>query len=539
MAHGSLAIVAFLAVTATVVAQRIGDGFGTNIHWTTAAPGETAMLATAFRVVRMDLMWGSVESRCGQYNFTAYDTLLAAMEAHGLRPYWILDYSNSCYDPGPGCHSDACVAAYGRFTAAVVTRYAGHGIIFESVNEPNGMGADNATQITRLCAAAGPHFLAANETFVGPTSAGIDWTYLNATFSAGILQYLSGVSVHPYRATAPETVISDLQLLRTYVDFYSAQWNVTRPLPILAGEWGYTSAGPACVYGNKVPAPLQGKYVPRMWLSNLQAGVSLSIDYDWIDDGLDPEDCESNFGSVLRNYSGNASAPYVPKPAYLAAVAVQATVGAAEAYDGRLQAAVRAPLDANVTADDLFVLQFSGGDALGASGIAFAAWTNVTTCAAPAVPGARDQCGGDGIAESDCLALGCCFEEVLPANTSTGVPQCYAIPAPGSIVPSCSAAGAERRDCGWWGISQSQCASRGCCWDWSSSPDGPQCYYHTGGGAVAVSVAVPASVANACFAVTDVYGYQRNGTGENGTACASEGVLALQLTDGPTYLWPL
>ena len=39
-----------------------------------------------------------------------------------------------------------------------------------------------------------------------------------------------------------------------------------------------------------------GKYVPRMWLSNLLSGVATSIDYDWKDDGADPTNCEDNFG---------------------------------------------------------------------------------------------------------------------------------------------------------------------------------------------------------------------------------------------------
>jgi hypothetical protein len=219
---------------------RVGDAFGTNIHWTSGAPGEARMLSAAYRVARMDLNWASVEAagKCGSYDFSAYDALLAEMEAVGVRLYLILDYNDqACYpSPGSSCATPACIAGYGNFAAATVAHFAGHGIIFESVNEANGMGDDNATTITALCKAAGPHFLAAGETFVGPTTAGIDIPYLNATFAAGILGALSGVSVHPYRSGPPESPAADLQQLAAIIESFSAPG---KRYPLLSGECEY------------------------------------------------------------------------------------------------------------------------------------------------------------------------------------------------------------------------------------------------------------------------------------------------------------
>ena len=82
--------------------SRVGDGWGTNIHWThEPVPGEAAQLARAFRTVRMDFSWGSIEKTCGEFDFSDYDALLDTMTEHGLRPYWILDYGNPCYPPPP------------------------------------------------------------------------------------------------------------------------------------------------------------------------------------------------------------------------------------------------------------------------------------------------------------------------------------------------------------------------------------------------------------------------------------------------------
>jgi hypothetical protein len=73
----------------------VPDGLGVNIHFTDARPGELEMLAAAgFHWVRMDFFWGGTEKRRGEYDFSAYDRLLAALEAQKLRALFILDYGN-------------------------------------------------------------------------------------------------------------------------------------------------------------------------------------------------------------------------------------------------------------------------------------------------------------------------------------------------------------------------------------------------------------------------------------------------------------
>ena len=83
--------------------QPIPNGIGVNIHFTDPRPGELEMLAAAgFKWVRMDLGWGGMERRKGEYDFAAYDRLTAALDKHGLKALFILDYSNRLYDDGHG-----------------------------------------------------------------------------------------------------------------------------------------------------------------------------------------------------------------------------------------------------------------------------------------------------------------------------------------------------------------------------------------------------------------------------------------------------
>lgn len=219
-------------------AARIGDKWGVNVHETSEnAPGEFAMLATAFRVARMDFSWGRIEAVCGQYDFSAYDAFLTSLDAVGVRAYLIIDYSNACYPdvPANSCSSPACVAGYGRLAAAAAAHFKGRGVLWELVNEPNGMGLDSAADIAALAAAAGGPLLAAGEELVGPTTAGFDFPYINASFAAGLLRSVSGVSVHPYRSGAPESAAADFVILRALMTSYGAPTT----MPMNGGECAF------------------------------------------------------------------------------------------------------------------------------------------------------------------------------------------------------------------------------------------------------------------------------------------------------------
>src|SRR5215216_6627338 len=81
---------------------RVPHALGVNIHFTDPKPGELEMLAAAgFKWVRMDLGWGGTERKKGEYDFSAYDRLVKALDHHQLRAIFILDYGNSLYaEPG-------------------------------------------------------------------------------------------------------------------------------------------------------------------------------------------------------------------------------------------------------------------------------------------------------------------------------------------------------------------------------------------------------------------------------------------------------
>ncbi|MBN2021464.1 MAG: cellulase family glycosylhydrolase [Pirellulales bacterium] len=295
------------------------DGLGVNIHFTDPRPGEMEMLAAAgIRWIRMDFAWAATEREKGVYDFAAYDRLLAAMEKHKIRGLWILDYSNPHYDDNLAPHTDEGRRAFARWAAAAATHFRGHGILWEMYNEPN-IGfwkpKPDVNQYVLLALEVGKAIrqAAPEEAYIGPATSTMDFAFLEACFQAGLLDYWSGVSVHPYRQEPPETVAPDYARLRQLIDKHAP---AGKTIPILSGEWGYSSA-----WANHDETK-QGKYLARQWLVNVACDVPLSIWYDWHDDGTDPKEAEHHFGTTAHAYFDGRAPVYDPKPACQAAKAL-------------------------------------------------------------------------------------------------------------------------------------------------------------------------------------------------------------------------
>src|SRR5438034_1100450 len=77
----------------------------------------------------------------GQYNFSSYERIVSMLAARGMRPLFILDYTNSLYESSHspaytsvGPHTDAVRQAFARFAAAAAAKFKGRGIVWEIWN---------------------------------------------------------------------------------------------------------------------------------------------------------------------------------------------------------------------------------------------------------------------------------------------------------------------------------------------------------------------------------------------------------------------
>jgi polysaccharide biosynthesis protein PslG len=301
-------------------------GVGVNIHFIRGHERDLDMIAAAgFKFVRMDFLWSETERKKGIYDWSAYDELTANLEKRGLHAYYILDYSNPLYEtnviaknPISGKENEVLaspqhpesIVAFARWAAAAAKHFQGHHVIWEIWNEPNisfWEPRPDVNQYTTLALATAKAIRAADPyaTIVGPTSSGFPWPFLESFLKSGVLKYLDGVSVHPYRPpnSPPETAASDFKKLRELIA-RNAPPSRKNSIPIISGEWGYSSNT------RGVSPEVQAEFIVRQQLSNLMNGVPISIWYDWENDGNDPNENEQNFGTVRSNLS--------PKPAYLA-----------------------------------------------------------------------------------------------------------------------------------------------------------------------------------------------------------------------------
>ncbi len=292
----------------------IPQGVGVNIHFTGAPQLDLdGLAALGVRWVRMDLFWSQVERQKGHYDFSAYDALVDGLAARGIAPLFILDYGNDLYQEGAPRTPEAR-AAFVRFAVAAAQRYRARRVIWELWNEPNldqfWRPRADVQQYLELALEAAQAIKAAvpDAVVIAPGVAGIDLGFIEEGLKAGLLPYLDGISFHPYRSSSPETAAAEYARLRALLARYAPD----RPtVPLISSEWGYTAA--------EISPQLQAQYLVRMWLSNLEQGIPLSIWYDWRNDGLDPREREHHFGTVYHDYT--------PKPAFVAGATLTRVLG--------------------------------------------------------------------------------------------------------------------------------------------------------------------------------------------------------------------
>jgi len=346
----------------------IPEGLGYNIHFTNARPGEMEMIAeSGATIIRMDFGWNGTEREKGVYNFSAFERLTDSLEQHKMVPLYILDYSNRLYDDGLSPYSDEGRHAFAKWAAAAAVHFKGRGILWEMYNEPNlsqfWKPRVNADDYIKLALEVGKALreAAPDEFYVGPATSEIDFDFLEKCFQGGLLEYWDAVTVHPYRQTAPETVIEEYAKLRYMIDKYAPKG---KHIPIHSGEWGYSS-----VWGG-YNDERQGKMLPRQWMINLACDIPVSIWYDWHDDGTDPREPEHHFGTVNYAYFRDRSPVYDPKPAYIAAKTFTETFRGLR-YNKRIMCET-STLFSVKSRGDVFIILFSNDDH---SAVKFAIWT--------------------------------------------------------------------------------------------------------------------------------------------------------------------
>jgi hypothetical protein len=267
---------------------------GVNIHFVEPDIKQVNKIHDAgFTVVRMDLIWDIIEKKKGVYDFSQYDKLVKSMSKNNIKIIFILDYGNPLYDNDSAPFSNNGREAFSNFAKEAVKHYKGKQIMWEIWNEPNSEFWNPKANVKNYYKLAittinKMRTQDKNTFIVAPALAGFDFSYLKYLGENGLFKYIDAVSVHPYRSTNPETVITDYDKLRNLMNAYSNNKNIQ----IFSGEWGYPSSG-----GNMNQIK-QAQFCVRQYLINIMCGVNLSVWYDWKNDGDDLNISNDNLGIV-------------------------------------------------------------------------------------------------------------------------------------------------------------------------------------------------------------------------------------------------
>ncbi len=292
----------------------VPKGFGVCMHLgQLLRPTELQALADGgIRFVRTDLFWSEVEKKPGKYDFSRYQNLVEGLSQKGIRPLFILDYRNPLYDRGGrffplGPAGDKTRTAFAAYAATAAKCFKAYHPVWEIWNEPNIKlfwkpqpdAADYMALVRSTVAAIKK--VDPDGIVIGPALASESHnsaSFLKECFRLGLLNLVDGISVHPYRRTAPETVSGYYEEVRQWMGQYTPAGKGS--IPIICSEWGYSATN--------FPPEKQADYTVRSYLVNLSEGVPLTLWYDWRNDGTNPENREHNFGLLRYDFT--------PKPSY-------------------------------------------------------------------------------------------------------------------------------------------------------------------------------------------------------------------------------
>jgi hypothetical protein len=201
---------------ATAFAQQ---GWDFSILDTARAIGATTL--------RDGVAWGDIEAKAGTYQFTSASVnYLDTLIARGFSVTLLMGDTNPLYDNGYTVYTDAGRAAYAKYVVATLDRFPG----VKSIEISNEYNAFNFVTGPVLTSGYGPRqqyyydmlrtvYTAVKASHpdvkvLGGAAIDIPVGYLQPLFGLGALNYLDGITIHPYD-TDPEQLEKQLGILRT------------------------------------------------------------------------------------------------------------------------------------------------------------------------------------------------------------------------------------------------------------------------------------------------------------------------------------
>ncbi|MGG1638381.1 S-layer homology domain-containing protein [Paenibacillus sp. NRS-1760] len=336
------------AVISSVLPPGNGEspfGVSTHLNWT--ASGWSKELTKLIRYmgasfVRDGMEWTSIEKEKGVYTFSPTpDDYMNKLAENELKLLLVAAFNNPFYDNNGTPFTDEGRRGLAEYAKAYVGHYKDQLIGFNVYNEFNGGFGKRGNSPAN--SQPDYYYKLMKETYnivkpaypdvpvVGIVSGGVDLNWIEGVLkgvgegedkNAG-LKYLDAVSVQTYMdPNAPDEVFAKLEGLKTLIK----QYNDGKLVPIWVTEFG----SPTHQSAKGVDEKTQANYLPRGFVTGMGLGVERMSWYDFMNDGLESDYNEHNFGLV--RHKDDPMGAYTPKPAYASYAAMSRQLAGA-AFD--------------------------------------------------------------------------------------------------------------------------------------------------------------------------------------------------------------
>ncbi|WMT39383.1 DNRLRE domain-containing protein [Paenibacillus sp. D2_2] len=298
--------------------------FGINTHLHRIAYGWNADLVKLVKYagatfVRDGIEWAYIEKEKGVYTyFPDLENYMARLKQEGIPMLYVAAYNNPFYDNNGTPYTDEGRLGMANYAKAYVNQYKDQIIAMNVYNEFNGGFGKRGNSPAN--SQPDYYFKLLKKTYevvkeehpdlpiVGIVSAGIQLDWIEEVLKLGGMDYLDAIAVQEYEyPNAPEELAGKLDGLKTLIKKY----NNGNLVPIWLTEFGW----PTFVGSRGINEKLQADYLLQGHVIALGSGVEKMIWYDLMDDGIQADLNEDNFG-MIRNEKSSIGA-YTAKPAYV------------------------------------------------------------------------------------------------------------------------------------------------------------------------------------------------------------------------------
>ncbi|MEF2247403.1 CBM96 family carbohydrate-binding protein [Paenibacillus sp. IITD108] len=301
-----------------------GSPFGLNTHLHRIAYGWNADLVQLIKYagatfVRDGIEWSGIEKEKGVYSFPpALENYMERLKDEGIPLLFVAAYNNPFYDNNGTPFTDAGRLGMANYAKAYVEHYKDQILAMNVYNEFNGGFGKRGNSPAN--SQASYYYELLKKTYevvkaehqdlpiVGIVSAGINLEWIGDVLQRGGMNYLDAIAVQQYEyPNNPEGLAGKLENLKTLIK----QHNNGELVPIWLTEFGW----PTFLGARGIDEKLQADYLLQGHVIALASGVDKMVWYDLMDDGMQADLNEDNFG-IIRNEKSLLGA-HTAKPAYV------------------------------------------------------------------------------------------------------------------------------------------------------------------------------------------------------------------------------